>query len=78
MACPSRSREWERVRSLEDLLAVLASAMGHQRVIRLHAWHEGDWGTVFVEVTAQGEDLARVQAELSARWAELYEEARDG
>ena len=71
----SRSEAWERVRGLEDVLALLASVEDRRRVIRVHAWREGDWGQVYVEATAMAGELARLKGLLAARWEELFGEA---
>jgi len=68
----SRSQEWERVRSLEDVLALLASVEDRRRVIRAHAWREGDWEAVYAEATAMREELGRLKRVLSERWEELF------
>ncbi len=72
----SRSSVWLRVRRLEDVLAALAAVDDRRRVIRVQAWNEGDWGTVFAEATAMKEDLADLKALLACRWQELFDDAR--
>ncbi len=71
----SRGSAWQRVQSLEELLALVGQVEGHRRVIRQQAWHEGSWQQVFVEATAQGRELARLRAVLSERWYELMDDA---
>lgn len=61
---------------MENVLALLAGVDDRRRIIRVQAWNEGDWATVYAEATAMKEDLAALRESLSARWAELYEEAR--
>ena len=69
--------EWSRIRSLEDVLGLLALVEDRLKAIRIQAWNEGSWDRVFEDaITAQAE-LERLQAMLSARWAGLVEQARD-
>ena len=72
----SRDDAWERVRSLEELLALVAQVEGHRVVIRRQAWHEGSWHQVFIEATAQGRALAKLQACISERWHELMDDTQ--
>jgi hypothetical protein len=72
----SRDDAWDRVRSLEELLTLVKQADDHRRVIRRHAWHEGNWQQVFVEATEQGKTLSRLRAVLSERWHELMDDAQ--
>ena len=73
MSLPSRCQGWERVRTLEDVLALLSQVDDRRRVIRAQAWNEGDWGTVYAEATAMREELAQLKALLSGRWKELFD-----
>jgi len=73
----SRCDDWDRIRELEDLLALLDAAADHALVIRTQAWHEASWRQVFVECTALQEALATVQAELSAWWRRLHAQAQE-
>jgi hypothetical protein len=72
----SRDEKWERVRGLENLLALLDGIDERRRVIREQAWHEGSFDAIFEEATAMRDDLARLKAQLSERWETLMEEAR--
>jgi hypothetical protein len=72
----SRSDAWDRVRSVEALLALVAQVEQHRVVIRRHAWREGSWHQVFVEATQQGRAVAKLQACISERWHELMDEAQ--
>lgn len=71
----SRDDAWKRMRSLEELLMLVGQVEGHRRVIRRHAWREGNWQQVFVEATEQGKELSRLRAVLSERWHELMDDA---
>ena len=49
-----RAEAWERVRSCEDVLAVLAEIETRRKVIRVQAWHRGDddqliWRAVHIQ-----------------------------
>lgn len=70
----SRGKAWQRVQSLEELLALVQQVDDHRRVIRRQAWREGSWEQVFQEATAQGKALARLRAALSERWHELMDD----
>ena len=72
----SRDEKWERVRGLENLLALLDGVDERRRVIREQAWHEGSFDAIFEEATAMRDDLARLKAQLSERWETLMGEAR--
>ena len=68
----SRSKGWDNVRTIEDLLALLASIDDRRRVIRIHAWREGSWDAVYQESTAMRHELAQLKTELSAAWNILH------
>jgi len=72
----SREDAWDRVRSLETLLALLSIIEDRRRVIRTHAWREGSWQQVFVEATAMEHDLKLFRDTLSERWHELMDDAQ--
>jgi len=72
----SRSQHWERVRDLENALALLNDIETRRRIVRQQIWHEGDLTVAFAEVTAMGDDLRRFKEALSSRWHELFETAR--
>lgn len=72
----SKTQEWQRVRRLEDLVALLASIDARRRLIRTHAWREGSWDVIFAEATAMRGELAVLRERLSACWEELVGEAR--
>ena len=73
----SRCEAWDRVRSVEELLALLSVAAGRCQVIRVQAWHEGSWATVFAEATAMREELGELRGEMAAVWARLHAAARE-
>jgi hypothetical protein len=72
----SRDDAWDRVRSLETLLALLSCIEDRRRVIRTHAWREGSWQQVFEEATAMEDDLKSFRDMLSERWHELMDDAQ--
>lgn len=73
----SRCESWDRVRCVEDLLALLSVIGGRCQVIRVQAWHEGSWAVVFAEATAMREELSELKGELAATWARLHAAARE-
>lgn len=75
---PSRSREWERVRSLEECLGLLALIEDRLRTIRVQAWSEGSWDQVFADSIKALEELETLKARFSDCWTELIEQAQDG
>jgi hypothetical protein len=78
MSYPSRGPEWERVRGLEDAIAILEAVDGRRRVIREHAWHQsGNWGQVYAEATRMKKDIERLKELLVSRWEELFERAQN-
>ena len=72
----SRAEAWERVRSLENLLALLDGVDERRRVIREQAWHEGSFDAIFEEATAMRDDLTQLKRQLSERWETLMGEAQ--
>ena len=75
---PSRDPAWQRIRDLEDALALLDRVDERRRVIRRQAWNDGSHDAIYQEATAMTTDLARLKATLSERWHELFEDARIG
>jgi hypothetical protein len=73
---PSRSVHWQRVRHLEDILAILERIDDRRRVIRAHLWRQGDLQAAYVEATQMKEDIRLLKEELSTRWGELYSAAQ--
>jgi hypothetical protein len=73
---PSRSREWQRVRDLENALALLDRVDERRRVIRQQAWGEGSFDAIYEEATVMTDDIAGLKDLLSARWGELFEIAQ--
>ena len=69
----SRSKDWKRIRSLENALAILKDIEDRRQVVRQQIWHEGDLTVAFAEITAMGADLQRFKDTLSSRWYELRE-----
>jgi len=69
----SRSKDWKRIRSLENALAILKDIEDRRQVVRQQIWHEGDLTVAFAEITAMGADLQRFKDTLSSRWYELME-----
>jgi hypothetical protein len=74
MSYPSRSEEWDRVRKLEDALALLCQATERLRIIRVQAWNQGDWARVYAEATGAQQNLSNLKKLLSDRWGELFAE----
>ena len=72
----SRGEEWERVRGLENVMALLDGVDERRRVIREQAWHEGSFDAIFEEATAMRDDLAQLKRQLSERWETLIGEAQ--
>ena len=69
----SRSKDWKRIRSLENALAILKDVEDRRQIVRQQIWHEGDLTVAFAEITAMGADLQRFKDTLSSRWYELME-----
>ncbi len=73
MASHSQDPDWKRIRSLENVLAILNDIEDRRQVVRQQIWHEGDLTTAYSEITAMGKDLERFKHTLSSRWYELME-----
>jgi len=73
-----RSEAWQKVRELEDLLALLAQVDGRRRVIRVQAWSQGSFDAIYSEATLMRGDLGRVKECLSALWERWVGEAQGG
>ena len=69
----SRSKSWQRIRNLEDALAILKDIEDRRKIVRQQIWHEGDLTVAFAEITAMGDDLQHFKHTLSSRWHELME-----
>lgn len=72
-----RSEAWQKVRDLEDVLALVTYVDDHRRVIRAHAWRQGDFGAIFREATAMDNDIQRLREALSELWQTWIGEARE-
>jgi hypothetical protein len=69
---PSRSQDWQRVRGVEDALALLDRVDERRCIIRRQAWGEGSFDAIYQEATAMTDDIADLKDFLSARWADLF------
>lgn len=74
---PSRDENWNRVRTVEDALAILNKIEQRRRIIRYQLWKEGDLATAYVEATKMQGDLSKLKETLSERWEELFRQARE-
>jgi len=72
----SSSKQWQDIRELETLLALLSSLEHHRAVIEVQAFNEGSWDAVYDEALAMEPELARLRRELAARWEELFSETQ--
>jgi hypothetical protein len=72
----SASPEWEREQKCLDLIAMLLKAQQHAATIRLQAWNEGDWLTVFKQSVALEKCLGELLLEAQSYWPALYAAAR--
>jgi hypothetical protein len=70
----SNSPIWQRVRYLEDLLAILARIEDRRQVIREESWNEADWARVYFEASKMGDDVEALKVALRERWAEAMGE----
>ena len=72
MSYPSQSEEWRRVRSVEDLLALVEAVDDRSKVIRVQAWNQGSWEQVLEEATLMRRDVGRLREAVRRVWEELY------
>lgn len=75
-SAPSRSEAWEAVRSLEDIMALVARVDERREVIRQQAW--GRMDAIYTEAAAMRVDLARLREALATCWERVVERARAG
>lgn len=71
---PSGSKNWKRIRNLEDALWLVGSLDERRRVILKHALYEGSWDAVFDEASKMGTDVRELRRHLSKRWRQLYDD----
>jgi hypothetical protein len=69
----ARSDDWQRLRTLEDILALLQDVDEQRAAIKRAAWVAGH-GEIYQASKKQAERLERLKARLSARWHELFED----
>lgn len=72
MTTCSRSTAWERVRCLEDLMALVDQCQDHARVLYKQGWHEGSWDAVYDEAVALRRKLDTLHHELADTWPILH------
>jgi hypothetical protein len=72
----SHTEAWDKVRSLEDIQALLASVDARRKLIRTHAWREGSWDVVFAEATVMRDELEALRERLTECWEDLVGDAR--
>jgi hypothetical protein len=68
--------DWQRIQTLEDLMAKLVAIDDLAQCVRTHAWRQGDWRTVFRCADDILANTAVLRREMSARWESLINEAR--
>lgn len=69
----ARSDDWQRLRTLEDIMALLID-VDEQRVrIKRAAWATGHT-EVYQAAERQAKELEKLRARLSERWHELFGE----
>ena len=66
------AKEWQIVREVETLQALLDDADGCLSCIRSHAWTEGSWKQVYIEANNARASIQAVHEWLAERWQELY------
>lgn len=69
----ARSEDWERLRTLEDILALLQDVDEERVRIKRAAWETGQ-KDIYQASERQRAALERLKARLSARWYELFGE----
>lgn len=67
MVC-SRNAAWDRVRNVEDVLAMLSRVEDRRKVIRLQAWHQGSFPAIYEEATRMQGELAELRELLGQVW----------
>ena len=73
----SVSREWHLARRAEDCLFLLGDLDDRRKTIRVQAWHEGDWATVYKEATEMKATVATMRKELAELFEALAKEAME-
>jgi hypothetical protein len=68
----SNSPAWQNVRSIEDLIAIVDRIDDRRKVIRVQAWNEGSWRSVYLEATAMKDDVAILRDLLQHAWPVLH------
>lgn len=68
--------DWQRVQTLEDLMATLVAIDDLARCVRTHAWRQGDWQTVFRCADDIMANTAVLRREMSERWNSLVAQAQ--
>lgn len=69
----ARSKDWERLRTLEDIMALLQDVDEERVRIKRAAWAAGH-GEVYQAAERQAAELERLKARLSERWYQLFGE----
>lgn len=72
----ARSEGWERLRTLEDVMALLLDVDQQRARIKRAAWVAGH-NEIYQAAQQQAEELGRLRARLSARWHELFEDLEE-
>lgn len=72
----SRGNEWQTLRKLEDVLAILADVNEARAEIKREAWRYGI-EAIFEATNRQQAALERLKETLSQRWHELMEQIDD-
>ena len=73
----SRDAQWQHVRDVEDMLALVNAIDVRRRCIRAHAWHGRNAASldrIFDEATAMAAEIHILRTELGAVWKDLYEQ----
>ena len=71
-----KTTEWQLEQIDLDVIAMLLEAQQHAATIRLQAWNEGDWLTVFKQAVALEKCLGKLLLEAQTYWPALYAAAR--
>lgn len=74
----SRNKQWDKVRALEDLLAMVARIDDRRKVIRAQSWHQGSFRAIYEEATAMSAELQQLGNELGLLWNDLYGTVTNG
>ncbi len=73
----SRSRDWQYVRSLEDIKALLLRIDARRAIIRKQAWHgttRESLNAIFDEATAMRAELAELKSAIDTIYQQLFTE----